>query len=907
MPKPIVETEDSPTYKYRYKFGNAEFDSAAMRLSVDGEERKIEQRPRQLLALFLENIGEVFTKDELLEKIWLTENITPAVLPNAVSKLRIALGAPLNERLKTVASVGYRFDGPVEKTVTGQSYAGMASLSKGGPVPQRPNYILREELSTSNGRHVWRARHRKTGEPLIYKFADTGPGLQSLKREATLYRLLSKQTSNADSIVQISDWNFETAPFYLECVDAGENLKTWASQTGFLKKSSVAQQVAILIQISEAISHAHDAGVLHKDIKPSNIMVTDNGADAPPSLRLIDYGSANVVSKTVFKEFEISPLGLTGDTGSDHLRSTLLFTAPEVLKGEPASIRSDVYALGILAIQLLGGDLEQPLTTSWRSLISDPLLQSDLAKATHADPLQRFSSVAAFTGQLKMLDKRRAAQIEADKKAQHTLQLEKAAAAARIRRPWLISAALAMVLGLAGISWFAVEANQSRQRATQQAELSQASNAFLLDVLAATDPRTPGAPADASIRTALAHASNLAEERFKDAYVTREAILVTLINAFAGIYAHKEQADTYQKLIELRTEQFGEHDPRTIMANYQIGRALIGASDLEAAKKAIEIADARYEKREGDLPLLDYWAATIKGQYHLRSFEFAQSEPYYLEAIKLYAATDLDDLLLLWESKFDLAQNYSRLEKMDESLALFEEIIAPPYLGSEDVPPFRIMQAKQQYGATLTFASRWQEAIPVLEETLADMKGLYGPSHPIIAETLGFIGAAYSAGKQWQESANYLAQSRQLVCASLSEEHLNCVGTTLNEATLILETGAYQVALDGFTIAREKLVNILGPDAAPLQFVDYQIVRAWIGLERYEPISDIIDTITVEALNVSSPGDPWDVNLRALKARYLMGAGQLQEGRDLLDDLLQELEERNIAEQDIAPYRAYRR
>ena len=110
------------------------------------------------------------------------------------------------------------------------------------------------------------------------------------------------------------------------------------------------------------------------------------------------------------------------------------------------------------------------------------------------------------------------------------------------------------------------------------------------------------------------------------------------------------------------------------------------------------------------------------------------------------------------------------------------------------------------------------------------MTGLYGPSNPVIAETLGFIGAAYSAGKQWQESANYLAQSRQLVCASLSEEHLNCVATTLNEATLILETGAYQLALDRFIDAREKLVNILGPDAAPLQFVDYQIVRAWIAV-----------------------------------------------------------------------------
>ena len=237
-----------------------------------------------------------------------------------------------------------------------------------------------------------------------------------------------------------------------------------------------------------------------------------------------------------------------------------------------------------------------------------------------------------------------------------------------------------MVLGLAGISWFAIDANQSRKRATQQTELSQASNAFLLDVLAAADPRTPGAPSDASIRTALTHASNLAEERFKDAYVTREAILVTLINAFAGIYAHKEQADTYQKLIELRTEQFGEHDPRTIMANYQIGRALIGASDLGAAKKAIEIADARYEEREGDLPLLDYWAATIKGQYHLRSFEFAQSEPYYLEAIKLYAATDLDDLVLLWERSLIWHKLIADLEKWTNPWRFMRRLLHRPIL-----------------------------------------------------------------------------------------------------------------------------------------------------------------------------------------------------------------------------------
>jgi serine/threonine protein kinase len=92
-------------------------------------------------------------------------------------------------------------------------------------------------------------------------------------------------------------------------------------------------------QIAEALEYAHERGVLHRDLKPDNILLTDKG-----DVRITDFGTAK-------GEDDGKALTKTGET-----IGTPLYMAPEVVKGRRADVRSDLYSLGVLGFELVMGN-----------------------------------------------------------------------------------------------------------------------------------------------------------------------------------------------------------------------------------------------------------------------------------------------------------------------------------------------------------------------------------------------------------------------------------------------------------------------------------------------------------------------------------------------------------------------
>src|SRR5205823_10119426 len=94
--------------------------------------------------------------------------------------------------------------------------------------------------------------------------------------------------------------------------------------------------------------------------------------------------------------------------GSSSQSGTQLYMAPELLAGKPASLRSDIYSLGVVLFQLLIGDFTHPLTTDWHRKIDDPLLREDLEKCFAGNPEERFTKAAELADRLRCLERRRA-------------------------------------------------------------------------------------------------------------------------------------------------------------------------------------------------------------------------------------------------------------------------------------------------------------------------------------------------------------------------------------------------------------------------------------------------------------------------------------------------------------------
>jgi len=156
-----------------WRFGNAQFDQAAMRLKVGGKPRKLELKPAQVLELLLCHAGEVVTREELMDTVWEGRVVVENVLSTAIGKLREALADVDAVDIETVPRAGYRLVGSIERNVSRQRASSDLELATGQPVPGREDFKLSRRLGESAGGEVWLAR-RTDGGKRVFKFAADG-------------------------------------------------------------------------------------------------------------------------------------------------------------------------------------------------------------------------------------------------------------------------------------------------------------------------------------------------------------------------------------------------------------------------------------------------------------------------------------------------------------------------------------------------------------------------------------------------------------------------------------------------------------------------------------------------------------------------------------------------------------
>ncbi len=236
---------------------------------------------------------------------------------------------------------------------------------------------------------LWRARDERTGEVVAIKrlhpYLVTDPDARRrLVREAA-----ALQAVDHPAIVRPRDViDDPNDPALVMDYAAGRSLAERLAEDGPLDPEEAA---AIAGTIADALSVAHDAGIVHRDVKPANILVEDSGA-----VHLVDFGIASVDAD--------------GDptlTAPRTVIGTLRYTAPERLAGEAASPRSDVWALGAVLYEMLTGRPAVPgddpatVLSAVREAPPDAAalpswLAAIVGRAMSADPTERYPTAAAF-------------------------------------------------------------------------------------------------------------------------------------------------------------------------------------------------------------------------------------------------------------------------------------------------------------------------------------------------------------------------------------------------------------------------------------------------------------------------------------------------------------------------------
>src|SRR6266536_6238816 len=419
-----------------WRFTDYEFDELGRELRVKGKPVDLEAKPLDLLLQLLLHAGEVVTKEELLESVWPDVMVVDGSLATAVSKLRKAMGDEEHPVILTVPRVGYRLAVPVYCKTVAAAAGPELGFKAGDTVPGREQWRLSRPMDVSGSSEVWLAENPKTREQRVFKFAADGVRLKGLKREITVSRFLRESLGERTEFVRILEWNFESAPFFLESKYAGPNLAEWAERQGGLEKVPLGMRLQLLTDVAKAVAAAHGIGVLHKDLKPANILVVPAKAGAGWQIKVADFGSASLFAPSRLQALGITNLGFTQTVSSENgsLTGTLMYLAPEVLAGQSPSASSDVYALGVMLYQLIVGDYRKPLAPGWEAEIADPLLREDIAEAASGDPAKRLSSAVELADRLLTLDQRRTRRNELEAAKLRALIAERKLAEAQARK-----------------------------------------------------------------------------------------------------------------------------------------------------------------------------------------------------------------------------------------------------------------------------------------------------------------------------------------------------------------------------------------------------------------------------------------------------------------------------------------
>lgn len=856
--RPADESEStSPRDVSRWRMGEVELDEATLELRVRGELVAIERKPLELLMWLLRHPGEVVTKEELFDALWAGRVVTESVLTKCVAKLRQALGEQGQAALRTVHGFGYRLVAPVQRLALSMQppEPGPAALQCGDTPPLRPHWRLLQRFEGSRGEN-WLAGHEKSGEKRVFKFALDAAGLVQLKREITLHRLLRETLGPREDFVRLLDWNLDEAPYFVELDHCSQgSLGDWLDAQGGATAVPLATRLALVADVADALAAAHSAGVLHKDIKPGNVLIELDAAGAP-RVRLADFGSGRLLDAERLRALAITQMGFTQTTSVDSSTAgTWAYLAPEVVAGQPATVRTDVFSLGVLLFQLVVGDLRRPLAPGWERDVGDAELRDDIGACCDVDPLRRLGDAAELARRLRSLPARQHEAAERRDAASRAAQLQQALLQARRRRRWLSVVAAVALAGLAVTATLYLQVRQARDaaqaaaaRTAEEAAVSQAVLGFLNeDLLGAASPYD-GIGRDVSVRSAVDAATRRAATRFADQPRVAAAVQLTLGKVYRDL---------------------GE--PLAARAALLRALELYRGPARDDARLVGVLIDLSENHWDNDLA--------------------QQALPFAREAVEVARRLDPAQPLRLIEAEGELAWVLVRNDELEPaSAALAAQYQAALALGPQaaaaaDTLRFRLARVHSEAG-------RHAQSEPLMREHLAYRRALHGEDHLDTAFALRELGSILAWARQFDEAKALLQRALEVQLKHLPADDLEVLHTRNELATAHYQAREFELAealwIETAEVGQRRHGESFGIAVSALG----NAASANRQLGRHErALSFARRAVEAEARNPDAP--PGDALITRFKfAEALLRVGRAAEALPLIDAIAREAEGR---------------
>jgi eukaryotic-like serine/threonine-protein kinase len=522
------------------------------------------------------------------------------------------------------------------------------------------------------------------------------------------------------------------------------------------RRLGIDERLRLFLQVADAVAHAHARLVIHRDLKPGNILVTPEG-----QVRLLDFGVAKLMDGAPAAEQQ-----LTRQLGRP---VTPDYAAPELLGGHVVGTAADVYSLGVVLYELLCGERPYALDARLGAALEQAALQVEtpamsaragapadrralrgdldtiVAKALRKTASERYLSVEAFAADVQRhLD-------GLPVLAQAPSWRYRTAKFVRRHRLPLASATVAgasLLTGLAAALWQADTARKEAMRAER-------ANQFVMSVLKRAQPRQGAGGAVMATDLLAAAGERIEAELAADPKAAAELGIV-VGEGLNSLGDPQRAIAPLRRAVALAERQVGPRHPLTIH-----GRAvLLGSLGVERIDEGLKLADALVPDALAGLPAT---AADAVGALRNQSFFRAKLDQAEASYAPLHQAVALAERHLGPNHEETLmtlgllANTYGRFSQYAQQLEVARDAHTRAQASlSAQRPNVTLTAVERWYAEALRSNSRPGDAIPILRRVLEDQRGLDGADTPRVRNAMYQLGLALGETGQLDEALKRL-------------------------------------------------------------------------------------------------------------------------------------------------------
>jgi tetratricopeptide (TPR) repeat protein len=676
----------------------------------------------------------------------------------------------------------------------------------------------------------------------------------------------------------------------------GQSLRQYVED----QKPSLQQRLDLMIRICDAVHHAHQRGVIHRDLKPNNILV--DGTRQP---KILDFGVARATD---------SDAQTTRRTDLGQLVGTLAYMSPEQVLGDPLELdsRSDVYALGVILYELLAGRLPYEISHKLHEAVQtireeDPArlssvsrayrgdLETIVAKALEKDKARRYASAAELATDIK-----RYLQDEpiVARPASTVYQLQKFA-----RRHKALVAGMAAVFvvlagGIVASSWQAARATRAQQaalrerdraaaaeqnatqerdralsaehaaaaaqaqslqernravsekvRADTQSATAKTVNDFLQnDLLAQAGASAQASPGtkpdpDLKVRTALDRAAARIGGRFNRQPLVEASIRETIGNTYADLGLLPEAQLQLERALDLRRHALGEQHPDALLTMNKVALLL------------------------------------------LRQGKYAQAEPLFTRILRVQPHVGGRENRDTLDTMNNLAVLYQHEGKYAQAEALFIKVLeAGRRVMSTDDP--NMLDTMNNLALLYLYQGKYSEAEPLFTRVLEITRRQRGEEHPDTLVSMNNLALLYLYQGRYSQAEPLFVRTLDLRRRVIGDEHPNTLRSANNLALLYLSQGKYAQAEALFNRILPVHARVLGEEHPDTLICSSNLALLYFRRGQYAQAEALYTKVLHARSRKLGDEHPSTANASALLGQVQLQQGNYSAAETLLRDAL---------------------